>query len=162
MERELNIKSIKTEIVEKLMNNMEILQYLKTERLIDEGYTIPKLHNNLIYDYDVECVGSNYISVEVTESDKSVATKIGDKKYTVVIKMGLVAEEKVCDMSSIVTDIVEKLYPDRKRFSNVAYRVIENNISAETYDYPMFTFINTTLNNKRNEQLHRMITFEIE
>jgi len=162
MTNELSIKSIKTEIVEKLINNMEILQYPKAERLIDEGYTIPKLHNNLIYDYDMECVGYNYISVEVTESDKPTATKTGDKKYTVIIKMGLVDEEKVCDLSSVVTDIVDKLYPTRKRFNNVAYRVIENSISAETYDYPVSTFINTTLNDKRNMQLHRMITFEIE
>ncbi len=146
MERELSIKNIKTEIVEKIINNMEILQYLDAEGLINEGYTIPKLYNNLIYDYDMECVGCNYISIEVAESDKSVVAKIGDKKYTVIIKMGLVDEEKVCDMSSVIADIVEKLYPDRKKFSNVAYRVIENNISAETYGYPMSTFIDTTLN----------------
>lgn len=161
MTKELSIKSIKEEIVDKFLNNMEILQYLKAERLIDEGYTFPQLYNNLIYNYDVECVGGNYISVEVAELDKSVTTSIGDKKYAVIIKMGLEDEEKVSDMSSVVTDIVEKLYPYRKRFSNVAYRVIENNISAEN-NYLMYTFYNTILSSKKNEQLHRMITFEIE
>lgn len=161
MTKELSIKGIKAEIIEKLMNNMDILQYLEVEKFIDEGYTISKLYNNLIYDYGVEYVGCNYISVEVAEFDSPVAINIGNKKYTVVIKMGLVNERKVCDLSSIITDIVNKLYPDRKRFSNVAYRVIENNINAETYDYPMSTFINTTLNNNNSKQLHRMIKFEI-
>lgn len=158
MQKELNIKNIKKEIVDKLMNNMEILQYLEAETLINEGYTIPKLYNNLIYDYDVEGVNVNYISVEVAEADRTATIK--DKKYTVIIKMGLVDEEKVSDMSSIVTDIVEKLYPDREKFSNVAYRVIENEISVRN-GYPISTFYYTALDGRKIEQLHRMITFEI-
>ena len=72
--------------------------------------------------------------------------------------MGLVDEEKVSDMSSIVTGIVEKLYPYRKKFKNVAYRVIENEISVRN-GYPVSTFYYTTLDGRKTEQLHRMITF---
>lgn len=161
MTEELSIKNIKKKIVDRLINNLEILKYLEAERIINEGYTIPKLYNALIYDYDIGNVG-NFISVEVAESDSPTRTAMGDMKYTVVIKMSLEDERKICDMSSIVADIVNELYPSRKRFSNVAYRVIENNISAENYGVGYSpVFCQTILNNRRDERLHRMITFEI-
>lgn len=159
-EKVLSIKSIKEEIVNKLLNNMEILQYLETESFLKEGYTITNLRNNLIYDYDMG-YRENCISVEVAEADLHTSTNEG-KKYMVVIKIGTRNEEKVCDMSSVVADIVNKLYPDRRNFSNTSIRVKDNCISADSYGYSwMPTFVQTTLYNDKVEHLYRIITFEI-
>lgn len=159
-EKDLSIKSIKEEIVNKLLNNMDILQYLETESFLKEGYAITDLRNNLIYDYDMG-YGENYISVEVAEADLHTSTNAG-KKYIVVIKMNTRDEENVCDMSSVIADIVNKLYPGRRNFSNTSIRVNDNCISADSYGFScMPTFNQTTLKNNKVEHLHRIITFEI-
>jgi len=155
----LSIKNIKEEIVNKLLNNMDILKYLETESFLKEGYN-SNLRNNLIYDYDMG-YRENCISVEVAEAD--LHTSMNDaKKYMVVIKMGTRNEEKVCDMASVVTDIVNELYPYRRNFSNTSIRIKDNCISADSYGYSwMPTFAQTTLYNDKVEHLYRIITFEI-
>ena len=47
MTKEISIENIKKEIIDKLMNNMDILKYLNAERLLNEGYKISNLYNNL-------------------------------------------------------------------------------------------------------------------
>lgn len=159
-DKELSIKSIKEEIVNKLLNNMDILQYLQAEELLKEGYTITNLRNNIIFDYDAG-YRENYISVEVAEADLRISTNT-DKKYMVVIKMNTRKEEKMCDMSYVITDIVNELYPYRRNFSNTAIRVNDNCISVDNYGYSCIpTFSQTTLQNDKVEHLHRIITFEI-
>ena len=122
-DKELSIKSIKEEIVNKLLNNMDILQYLQAEELLKEGYTITNLRNNIIFDYDAG-YRENYISVEVAEADLRISTNT-DKKYMVVIKMNTRKEEKMCDMSYVITDIVNELYPYRR---NLVFSIDESSI----------------------------------
>ena len=138
-----------------MINNVDILQYLEVERFINEGYTIQKLYNNIIYDYDAGNL-DNYISVEVSESEKST----GSKLYTVMLKMSLNNEERIDEMSSTITEIINKLYPSRRKFSNTPFRITDNFISADNYGYtPVLSTV--SLNNNRSSRLHRAITFEL-
>ncbi|MBQ6995586.1 MAG: hypothetical protein IJN64_14035 [Lachnospiraceae bacterium] len=163
MVKELSIESIKKDIIDKLMNNMDILKYLEAERRVAEGTRLEEFFNRFIYDHDTTCAGANYISVEVAEHDGSCITRVGDKKYVVTIKMGLEWEENVCALASVVAGIIDKLYPNRRKFSNVPFKTVDNCLSVSDYGYsqtPIFNMI--SLENQRKSQLHRMITFEVE
>lgn len=130
MTKELSIKSIKKEIIDKLMNKMDILNYFeKYTELAD--LKISQLYNTFIFDYDSSSVSEDYITVEVSEFDSKVNTT--DKKYQVVIKMGLEKEENICDMASKIVEIIEELYPGKKRFSNVPFKTMDNCISVDGY-----------------------------
>lgn len=164
MTKELSIESIKKEIINKLMNNMEVLKYLEADTKIAEGTRLEQFYNNYIFDYDLSYVSGDYITVEVSEYDSHRAINIGDMAYMVTIKMGLKKEENVCAMSIVITDIVNKLYPDRKKFSNVPFITVDNGVSVNNYgctsSYPIFNTV--SLENKRSSQLNRIITFCIE
>lgn len=162
MTKELSIKTIKKELMDALLNNMDVINYFK--EYIEKGTHISKLYNNFIFDYDLSRIVGDYIAVEVSEYDSPGATNIGDMEYMVTIKMGLKREEKVYDMSTVITGIVNKLYPDRKKFSNVPFTTVDNCISVNDYGYSLSypTFNTVSLENKRSSQLNRMITFCIE
>lgn len=164
MTKELSIKSIKKDIIEKILNNMDVLKYLKAGQKVTDGINFEKFYNNFIFDHDSSRACGDYISVEVSEYDSHRAINVGDRVYMVTIKMGLEEEENVCAMSAVITDIVNKLYPGRRRFSNVPFITVDNCMSVNNYggsfNYPVLNTI--SLENKRNEQLNRMITFEIE
>ncbi len=163
MTKELSIENIKKEIMDKLMNNMEVLKYLEVERFLNEGYKIENLYNNFIFDYDSSHATGDYITVEVSEYDSQIGTNVNDKRYVVTIKMGLKREENVCNMASVITDIVDKIYPDRKRFSNVPFKIVDNCLSVNDYGYSPAPIVHMiSLEDKRESSLHRMITFELE
>lgn len=145
MTKELSIEKIKKELIDKLLNNMDILKYLNAERLLNEGYKISNLHNNLIYDYDIPDIEGNYIAVEVAEYTNTLNTNASNQKYTVSIKMGLVDRECLDSLAAVVKNIITELYPHKKRFSNVPFY-------TKRYGY----------NNKIHHELNRVITFEIE
>ncbi len=157
---ELNIKNIKKKIVDSLMNNIDILNYFAKYTEI-EHLKIEQLYNTLIYDYDCSTVGYDYITVEVSELEPAIKINIDDKKYQVIIKMGLQNEEKVCDMSCVVADIINKLYPYKKKFSNTTFITTENCISVGNYNGYISMLPDVSLNNRTHKQLHRVITFEI-
>jgi hypothetical protein len=92
-EKVLSIKSIKEEIVNKLLNNMDILKYLETESFLKEGYTITNLRNNLIYDYDMG-YRENCISVEVAEAD--LHTSMNDAKNIWLLLKWVQETKKKC------------------------------------------------------------------
>lgn len=158
MTKELSIKSIKKEIIDKLMNKMDILNYFEKYTEL-EDLKISQLYNTFIYDYDSSSVPEDYITVEVSEFDSKVNTT--GKKYQVVIKMGLEKEENICDMASKIVEIIEELYPGKKRFSNVPFKTMDNCISVDGYSGYTPMSLNVYMENKRYNQLHRMITFEI-
>ena len=164
MTKELSIESIKKEIIDKLMNSMEVLKYLEADKRVAEGMKLNDLYNNGIFDYDSSCAWGNYITVEVAEYDSHRTVNTTDRTYVVIIKMGLKNEEDICTMSKVITDIVNKLYPDRRKFSNVPFVTMDNCVSVNNYGdsayYP--TYYTVSLENKRNSQLNRMITFQIE
>lgn len=160
MTKELSIEGIKKEIIDKLMNNMDILNYFK-EYTESRGFTIPKLYNNFIFDYDSSRVPEDYITVEVSEFDVNKVTTT-DKKYAVVIKMGLEKEKDVCDMATKIVEIIEELYPDKKKFSNTTFKTMDNGISVDGYSGYTPLLSSVYMKNERRDQLHRMISFEIE
>ena len=139
MTEELSIENIKKELIDKLLNNMDILKYLNAEMLLKEGYKISNLYNNLIYDYDVPDIEGKYIAVEVAEYINASI-----QKYAVSIKMGLVDKEYLDSLASVVKKIITELYPHKKRFSNVPFH-------TKRYGY----------NNDIHHELNREITFEI-
>ena len=159
MTNELSIKGIKKEIIDKLMNNMDVLNYFK--KYTAEGFTISKLYNNFIFDYDSSGVPEDYITVEVSELDSNIKATITDKKYVVVIKMSLEKEENVCDMASKIVEIIEELYPDKKKFTNTTFKTMDNCITVDGYNGYTPSSLHVYMMNNRRDQLHRMITFEI-
>lgn len=164
MAKELSIESIKKEIIDKLMNNMEVLKYLEADKRVAEGMKLNNLYNVCIFDHDSSCAYGNYITVEVAEYDTARVIDTMARTYGIAIKMGLKNEENICAMSKVITDIINKLYPDRKRFSNVPVVTVDNCVSVNNYgyhtDYP--TFNTVFLENKRSSQLNRMISFYVE
>lgn len=142
MTKELSIENIKKEIIDKLMNNMDILNYFK--RYTEDGVKISQFHNSLIWDYDVSGFGSDYISVEVAEYEINRPINSDYKRYDVSIKMSLIKEENICDMAKTISNIVKSLYPNGNGFSNVPFKTKE--------------YMNTGL---EYEKLHRAITFNI-
>ncbi|MDY4840657.1 MAG: hypothetical protein SO160_14170 [Lachnospiraceae bacterium] len=140
MSKELSIKTIKKELMDALLNDMDILNYV-AKRYVDDGLKISQIYNTAIFDYDTFNVGCDYITVEVGERDNF---PINNKTYKVAIKMGLSEEEFLTELSSLVTNIVNKLYPNRKRFCNMPFYK-EKEAGCATY-----------------EGLNRVITFSIE
>lgn len=161
MTKELSIKSIKKEIIDKLMNNMDILNYFK-EYTESKGFTISELYDNFIFDYDSSSVPDDYITVEVSEFNSDRSINITNKKYSVVIKMGLQKEKYVCDMATKIVGIIDELYPDKKKFSNTTFKTMDNCISVDGYSGYTPLLSSVYMKNERRDQLHRMITFEIE
>ena len=149
MTKELSIEKIKKKFIDKFLNDMDILNYLEAEKLLNEGYMISQLYNNLIFDYDVSRKTGDYISVEVAEYEYS-QTEAGDsKKYIVEIKMGLCNESNLDKIASVVKEIVSKLYPKRKRYCNVPFYTKERDSD----------FFNNEIT---YNILNRVIKFEIE
>ena len=48
--KELSIESIKKELIDRFVNNMEILRYLEIEK--QDGVKLSQVQNTFIYDYD--------------------------------------------------------------------------------------------------------------
>lgn len=162
MNKELNIENIKKELMDKLLNNVHIINFFR-EHI--ERYTVPisKLYNNFIFDYASSRAVGDYIAVDVAEYDSPTATTTEDRRYVVTIKMGLKREENVCEMSKVITDIINSLYPDRKNFSNIPFVTVNNCFKVNDNGYspaPVLSMV--SLENGRESQLHRMITFSIE
>ncbi len=154
MANELSIENIKKEIMDKLLNSVQIINYFK--KYIEEGTPISKLYNNVIFDYDSSHAVGDYITVEVSKYDSHKVTN-NDETYRVTIKMGLKEEKDICAMSILITDIVNKIYPNRRRFSNVPVVTVDNCVNINNYS------LNTVLfGNERSSQLNRMIVFYIE
>lgn len=119
------------------------------------------MYGNFIFDYDSSSVPDDYITVEVSEFNSDRSINITDKKYLVVIKMGLQKEKDICDMATRIVGIIEELYPNKRKFSNITFKTIDNGISVDGFG-GYASSLNFYLRNNRRDQLHRMITFEIE
>ena len=143
MTKELSIENIKKDIIDKLLNDLDILNHFK--KYTKDGYNIPisKFLNQLIFDCDATNVGEDYISVEVAEHEINRPVIPDYKKYIVSIKMGLKKEYDICKMATTVTDIVNGLYPERTNYSNLPFKT------------------KSIWNDCEYEKLHRVITFTI-
>jgi len=144
MTKELSIATIKKELMDALLNNMDILKYLQVEKYLDRGIKMTNIYNTLIFDYDASNINGDYIAVDVAEHEYSPLANAGHD-FIVIIKMGLVSEKDLDKMSEIVKDIITKLYPNRERYSNIPIKM-----STKYQDIGDI------------EKLHRMIKFTIK
>lgn len=142
MVKELSIESIKRDIVDKLLNDLDILNHFKK---YTKGYniTIPNFLNSLIFDYDTTEHAGDYISVEVAEYEINRLINSDCKRYIVSIKMSLDRESDICKMATTISNIVNRLYPERTDYSNLPFK------TKRVYD------------DREREKLHRVITFTI-
>lgn len=143
--KKLSIETIKKEIIDKLVSNYKVLEYLLQEiRENDENYNITHICRDFIFDYDSCNNKGSYIAVEVAERER----KIYNKKYVVSIKLGLRYKENLDKFASLVKVIVSELYPNRYELSDVPFY-------TKSYD--------TTYHGYEHEynELNRLITFEI-
>ena len=155
MTKELSIESIKKEIIDKMMNNMDILNCLNCEKFVNEGYKISDLYNNVIFDYDASNdVMSDYIAVEVVEHEY-----LSGSKYIVMIKFGLNTNDSdkrnLDKISLTLKNIINDLYPDRKKFSN-------NIFYTKQPEYTHMYYASGREYIYEHYALNRVITFEIE
>lgn len=121
MTENFSIESIKKVLVDKFMNNVEILNYLEADEWLERhrSLQIKDLHNNLIFDYGITENGySSFVSVEVDESPNYNPTDGVYKLYTVSIVMGT-RYENLDKIASVITNIVSDLYSSiMKNYSN--------------------------------------------
>ncbi len=147
MTKELSIATIKKELMDALLNNMDILKYLQVEKYLDHGIKMSNIYNTLIFDYDASGVGSDYITVEVAEYEHQILTD--SKTYVVHIKIGLEKEKYLDDVASTISGIISKLYPNRKKFTNMPFHKKDY-----CYSYALG-------HDQEYYRLNRMVSFEI-
>lgn len=143
--KELSIETIKKELIDKFVNNMDILRYLEVERHND--VKLSQVHNTFIYDYDKPNVTGNFITVDVAEYVSSRVNIRDFVKYVVSIKIGLENENNLDNIATIIKKIVLNVYPYIKKYNNVP-------IYVKKYGYAYS-------NEREHNELNRMITFEI-
>ena len=144
--KELSIETIKKELIDKFVNNMDILRYLEVERHND--VKLSQVQNTFIYDYDKPNATGNFITVDVAEYVSSRANIRDFVKYVVSIKIGLEQKSKLDSMAAIIKGIVLNVYPYIKKYNNVP-------IYVKKYGYAYS-------NECEHNELNRMITFEIK
>ena len=143
--KKLSIETIKKEIIDKLVSNYKVLEYLLQEiRENDENYNITHICGDFIFDYDSGNNKGSYIAVEVAECER----KIDDKKYVVSIKLGLRYKENLDKFASLVKDIVSELYPNRHELSDIPFYTKSYETTYRGYEHEY-------------NELNRLITFEI-
>lgn len=121
METELsNIELIKKNIVERLMNNVDVLKYLEADEFLKnyKNPKIDKIYETIIFDYDNHSrfIGNNFITIDVAEYEKSIYCNV--IKYVVSIRIGLEHHENLDKLASAIKDIISKLYPHKTEYSN--------------------------------------------
>lgn len=144
--KELSIETIKKELIDKFVNNMDILRYLEVERHND--VELSQVQNTFIYDYDKPNVAGNFITVDVAEYVSSKVNIRDFTKYVVSIKIGLENENNLDNIATIIKKIVLNVYPYINKYNNVP-------IYVKKYGYAYS-------NEREHNELNRMITFEIK
>lgn len=141
--KEMSIETIKNEIVDKLKNNLDILNCLSDHTYTSHnGQMISNIASS-IFNYGAE-FDDSYISVEAEEHELSFCKSNDHKRYKVIIKIGLEKTKYLDELASMIKKVITELYPNRKKYSNVPFY-------RKAIRYNTVTHI-----------LNRMITFEIE
>lgn len=142
MQNSLSIESIKETLIDRLMNNVEVLEYLEADEFMKnfDNIQIKDLYNELIYGYGKTEGCKNWISVEVNEHSLNRYYRMGNssenidnKHYEIIIILR--TNNKYLDkLASVIKEICLKEYPNLRNYNN-------------TYDY---------------ERYNRVISFCIE
>lgn len=149
MAKELSIKTIKKELIDKISNNEKILEYFENvEKQIQDGAWIKKygmnyVKNDYIYDHDVSCNSfGDFISVEVCEYEEDLC-ETKKRYYSVTIMVAVskdntIQEENTLDeLSVLLGNIATELYPDRKTYSNKAVVMERIDCLREKFNQPV-------------------------
>ena len=123
MTKELSIENIKKELINKISNNSEILEYFenylrdeKMDRCIKE-YGMKFIKDNYIFPYDMSTSGYlNFIAIEVDESEVCM-----EKNYDVNIIVVLEDYKAIDKIAVLLGKIASELYPNRFNYRNTAY-----------------------------------------
>lgn len=143
MTKELSIKTIKKELIDRILNTVEVLKYLNTDRVTNNGKDdkLSDVYNTIVFDYDSGNNSGDFIAIEVGEhKDFSMGTNNG-YSYTVSIKIGLVQKKDLDRLAAVIKDIISDLYLNAKKYRNIP-------------------FYSKSWNG--GNDLNRLITFEIE
>lgn len=127
MTKELSIENIKKELINKISNNSEILEYFENHLCDDHKkmtrylreYGTKYIKDNCIVPYDMSMSGyCNFITVEVTEDEMVIYEKT-EKHYTITIMVNLEDKNAMGVISVILGNIATELYPDRSNYRNI-------------------------------------------
>lgn len=128
MTKELSIEKIKKELIDKISNNSEILEYFENYLRGEEfhkhslkEYGMKYIKDNFIFANDMSVFGyDNFISVEVNEEEGTGLD--GVKMYYRVNIMVTLEDYKDIDRISVLLGkIATELYPDRFSYKNTVY-----------------------------------------
>lgn len=133
MQNNLSIESIKETLIDRLMNNVEVLEYLEADEFMKkfDNIQIKDLYNELIYGYGKTEGCKNWISVEVNEcsstryyreKNNSVTFDTNYYEPTIIVR----TNHKYLDkLTSVIKEICFKEYPYLYNYRN-------------TYDYERY------------------------
>ena len=128
MTKELSIENIKKELIDKISNNSDILEYFENYLRGEEfhkhslkEYGMKYIKDNFIFANDMSVFGyDNFISVEVNEEEGTGLD--GVKMYYRVNIMVTLEDYKDIDRISVLLGkIATELYPDRFSYKNTVY-----------------------------------------
>ena len=128
MTKELSIENIKKELINKISNNSDILEYFENYLRGEEfhkhslkEYGMKYIKDNYIFANDMSVFGyDNFISVEVTENELLICGNI-EKCYNVNIIVTLEDYKDIDRISVLLGKIATELYPDRSNYRNTVY-----------------------------------------
>lgn len=127
MTKELSIENIKKELINKISNNFDILEYFtnylcarEKENYLKE-YGTKYIKDNYIFPYDMSSsMYGSFIAVEVNEEE---GTGLDGVKmyYRVNIIVTLEDYKDIDRISVLLGKIATELYPDRFSYKNTVY-----------------------------------------
>ena len=125
MTKELSIENIKKELIDKISNNSDILEYfenyLQSHKHCLKEYGMKYIKDNFIFANDMSVFEyDNFISVEVTENELLLCGNI-EKCYNVNIIVTFEDCKDIDTISIILGNIATELYPDRSNYKNTVY-----------------------------------------
>ena len=125
MTKELSIEKIKKELIDKISNNADILEYFENYLHGEEShkhclkeYGMKYIKDNFIFANDMSVLGyDNFIAVEVNEEE---GTGLDGVKmyYRVNIIVTLEDYKDIDRISVLLGKIATELYPDRFSYKN--------------------------------------------
>lgn len=128
MTKELSIENIKKELIDKISNNSDILEYFENYLHGEEyhkhclkEYGMNYIKDNFIFANDMFVLGyDNFIAVEVNEEE---GTGLDGVKmyYRVNIIVTLEDYKDIDRISVLLGKIATELYPDRFSYKNTVY-----------------------------------------
>lgn len=132
MTKELSIENIKKELIDKISNNEEVLEYFKNnDNVKRSGMDVRDfVKEYVIFNNAVAALNEyheNFIAIEVGEHERYIYTKdAGGKKnikpyYSVIITIAYKDDSLVDKLSVLIGKIVTESYPNRYDYDNLSY-----------------------------------------